>query len=76
MKRISLHIIFWLVYQLQDILLQYTWNMNDLTLDNQFWRAVATSFVVLPAKLMVVYYFLYRVVAETGQFKSQFMSGL
>ncbi len=70
MKRISLHIIFWLVYQLQDILLQYTWNMNDLTLDNQFWRAVATSFVVLPAKLMVVYYFLYRALPKLGNPKA------
>ena len=59
-KRIGLHIIFWLVYLLQDIMLQYTWNMNDLSLDNQFWRAVGTAFMSLPAKLLIVYYFIYR----------------
>ena len=64
MKRIGLHIIFWVVYLLQDIMLQYTWNMNDRSLDNQFWRAVGTAFISLPAKLLIVYYFLYRIIPK------------
>jgi two-component system, LytTR family, sensor kinase len=63
-KRTSLHIIFWSVYLLQDIMLQYTWNMNDRSLDNQFWRAVGTAFISLPAKLLIVYYFIYRIIPK------------
>lgn len=69
-KRIGLHIIFWLVYLLQDIMLQYTWNMNDMSLGNQFWRAVGTAFIVLPAKLIIVYYFIYRIVPRLGHTKT------
>ncbi|HET7003388.1 MAG TPA: hypothetical protein VFI33_18825, partial [Puia sp.] len=64
MKRIGLHIIFWFVYLLQDIMLQYTWNMNDHSLDNQFGRAVGTAFISLPAKLLIVYYFVYRIIPK------------
>ena len=45
-------------------MLQYTWNMNDLSLDNQFWRAVGTAFISLPAKLLIVYYFIYRIIPK------------
>jgi two-component system, LytTR family, sensor kinase len=69
MKRVGLHIIFWLVYLLQDIMLQYTWNMNDLSLGNQFWRAFGTAFIVLPAKLLIVYYFIYRIIPKLGNVK-------
>lgn len=70
MKRISLHIIFWVVYLSQDILLQYTWNMNDRSLDHQFWRAVGTALVALPAKLIIVYYFIYRALPKLGNIKT------
>jgi two-component system, LytTR family, sensor kinase len=43
-------------------MLQYTWNMNDHSLDNQFGRAVGTAFISLPAKLLIVYYFIYRII--------------
>ena len=45
-------------------MLQYTWNMNDRSLDNQFWRAVGTAFISLPAKLLIVYYFIYRIIPK------------
>ena len=45
-------------------MLQYTWNMNDRSLDNQFWRAVGTAFISLPAKLLIVYFFLYRIIPK------------
>jgi two-component system LytT family sensor kinase len=49
--------------------LQYTWNMNDLSLDNQFWRAFGTAFIVLPSKLIVVYFFIYKVLPKLGNVK-------
>jgi len=70
MKRFGIHLLFWFVYLLQDILLQYTWNMNDLSLEHQFWRAFGTAFIVLPAKLLVVYFFIWRVVPKMGNVKS------
>ncbi len=58
-----------MVYLLQDIMLQYTWNMNDQSLDNQFWRAVGTAFISLPAKLLIVYYFIYRIIPKFWNIK-------
>ena len=70
MKRVGLHILFWFVYLLQDIMLQYTWNMNDHSLDNQFGRAVGTAFISLPAKLLIVYYFIYRIIPKFWNVKA------
>ena len=51
-------------------MLQYTWNMNDHSLDNQFGRAVGTAFISLPAKLLIVYYFIYRIIPKFWNVKS------
>jgi two-component system, LytTR family, sensor kinase len=61
MKRWVLHGIFWLVYLVQDIFLHYTWMgtlMKDYSEREQFWMAIQTAMVVLPPKLLVVYYFI------------------
>jgi two-component system, LytTR family, sensor kinase len=44
--------------------------MNDLSLGNQFWRAFGTAFIVLPPKLLVVYYFIYKVLPKLGSVKT------
>ena len=51
-------------------MLQYTWNMNDHSLDNQFGRAVGTAFISLPAKLLIVYYFIYRIIPRFWNVKA------
>ena len=51
-------------------MLQYTWNMNDHSLDNQFARAVGTAFISLPAKLLIVYYFIYRIIPKFWNVKA------
>ncbi len=51
-------------------MLQYTWNMNDHSLDNQFGRAVGTAFISLPAKLLIVYYFIYRIIPKFWNVKT------
>jgi two-component system LytT family sensor kinase len=51
-------------------MLQYTWNMNDHSLDNQFGRAVGTAFISLPAKLLIVYYFIYRIIPKFWNIKT------
>jgi Putative regulator of cell autolysis len=61
MKRPVLHILFWLVYLVQDALLHYTWMapyMKDVTGGRQVMMAISTAFILLIPKLLVVYYFI------------------
>lgn len=63
MRRLSLHILFWAAYWLQDLLLQYTWMapyLNEMPHWKQVWLAIVTATSVLLPKIAVVYYFLYR----------------
>lgn len=63
MKRPALHLLFWVVYLFQDTLLHYTWMaplIKDVPDNRQYWLAVLTALVLLPPKLMVVYYFINR----------------
>ena len=69
MKRLSLHILFWTAYWLQDLLLQYTWMipyLNKTPHVQQLWLAVQTATAVLIPKMAVVYYFLYRATPKLG----------
>ena len=59
MKRPVLHILFWLVYLIQDSLLHFTWMVpfqKDVSVNRQVFFAIATAFAVLPPKLFIVYY--------------------
>lgn len=61
MKRPVLHIIFWLVYIVQDALLHFTWMapyMKNVTVSKQVLMAVSTAFILLLPKLLAVYYFI------------------
>lgn len=59
MKRPLLHGLFWFAYFLQDTFLHFTWmapalpNVPDST---QFMMAVKTALVLLPPKLLIVYF--------------------
>jgi two-component system, LytTR family, sensor kinase len=59
MRRILLHITFWVIYGLQDTLLAYTWvgpslkNVSDSTV---FWMSFADAFLVLIPKLIITYF--------------------
>src|SRR6187551_2209439 len=59
MKRPVLHILFWLVYLIQDSLLYFTWMIpfqKDVPVNRQIFFAIATAIAVLPPKLFIVYY--------------------
>jgi len=59
MKRPVLHILFWLVYLIQDSLLYFTWMIpfqKDVPVNRQVFFAIATAIAVLPPKLFIVYY--------------------
>ena len=56
-----MHILFWLVYLVQDALLHFTWMapyMKEVTGSSQVWMAISTAFILLPPKLLAVYYFI------------------
>ncbi|HEY0677024.1 MAG TPA: histidine kinase [Chitinophagaceae bacterium] len=61
MSRPVIHIIFWMVYLVQDTFLHFTWMgpiIKTVPEGQQFWMAVQTAFALLPAKLIIVYYFI------------------
>jgi len=61
MKRLSLHISFWLIYTLQDALMQYLWVNPVLTKipeNTQIWMAIVSAFVIDIPKLLLTYYIL------------------
>ena len=62
MKRIYLHIAFWLVYFAMDITVIYLWyapQFSKLTFSHQLMLAVANSSVSLIPKISFTYYLLY-----------------
>jgi two-component system, LytTR family, sensor kinase len=62
LKRISLHIAFWLVYLTEDITLIYLWDKDlnkGISTSHQLMMAVLNSLSSLIPKLLFVYYVLY-----------------
>ncbi len=64
LKRISLHIAFWLAYITQDVALIYLWNKDMLTglsisPGHQLMMTILNSLTSLISKLLFVYYALY-----------------
>jgi two-component system, LytTR family, sensor kinase len=61
MKRLALHVIFWLVYFIQDSSVNYTWMAPTFAHEPEWKRvgmAMLTTLIVLPSKLLLVYYFI------------------
>jgi hypothetical protein len=61
MKRPVLHLCFWLVYLAYDTLLHYTWMgtfVQDVSEGRQLLMAITTAFLLLPIKLLLVYYII------------------
>ena len=62
LKRISLHIAFWLVYMTEDVTLIYLWDKDRLarfSTSHQLMLAVCNSMTSLIPKLLFIYYVLY-----------------
>ncbi len=62
MKRVLLHIAFWIAYLVQDALLQFLWVEPSLTAvpeKKQLWMAFETSLLSLFPKLIFSYYVMY-----------------
>ena len=62
LKRISLHIGFWLAYMVQDVTLIYLWDKSMLTrfsISHQLLLAILNSITSLIPKLIFTYYVLY-----------------
>lgn len=62
MKRILLHVAFWLVYVVQDILLVFTWvgpSLGDMPDDQLLFIALQDVLIMLIPKLLLTYFILY-----------------
>ncbi|MGZ5135904.1 MAG: hypothetical protein ACXWCG_12175, partial [Flavitalea sp.] len=60
--RIVLHIAFWLVYLLEDTLLEYFWirdSFPDLTELERFLKGMHSNLALLPSKLLFVYFLIF-----------------
>ncbi|HEV8082205.1 MAG TPA: histidine kinase [Chitinophagaceae bacterium] len=69
MKRVSLHIIFWLVYLFQDVLLIYFLNTTRFNLSPRvdLVLAIENCFVILLPKLFFTYFMLYITLDKIGK---------
>src|SRR5688572_10568667 len=74
MKRVLLHIAFWLAYTLQDILLMFVWvepTMHGTPENEQFVKATLAVLATLVPKCLLTYYILYVSIrdVQTGRKK-------
>jgi len=74
MKRVLLHSAFWLVYLLQDTVLELVWvgpALKDIPENVQFWMAFKAAIAALFPKLLFTYFILYAAIKEIikGQVK-------
>lgn len=72
MKRYKLHIIFWLVYALQDIVLQVSYMqrfLNDVPVQHQLLLGFKTVSLILLIKIPIAYFALYRTLPQVLQTK-------
>jgi two-component system, LytTR family, sensor kinase len=79
MKRPVLHIIFWLTYCVQDILVQYAFMrpiLNDVPVGKQFVMAIELEFIYLPLKLLVAYFAMYVTLPSVLNEKRRIVSTL
>lgn len=63
MKRPALHLLFWFVYMVQDASMHYTWMeplLPNVPQAQQIPMAIKVMLLVLPGKLLLVYYFILR----------------
>ena len=59
--RIVLHVVFWLVYLLEDTFLEYFWirdSFPDLTESQRFLKGLHSNLSLLPSKLLFVYFLI------------------
>ena len=71
--RLLLHIAFWLVYLLEDTLLEYVWirdSFKDLDEIGLFMKALHGNFALLPVKMIFVYFVIYAAI-ENGLQKNK-----
>ncbi|HUP14166.1 MAG TPA: hypothetical protein VM187_18220, partial [Niastella sp.] len=67
MRRILLHSIFWLVYLLQDTVLEFVWvgpALKAVPESVQFWMAFKAAIAAVLSKLLFTYFALYVAIKQ------------
>lgn len=65
--RVVLHILFWLVYLFEDTLLEYFWiqsSFPELSPLERFLKGLHANIALLPAKLLLVYFIIFRSIEQ------------
>lgn len=79
MKRLMLHIAFWVAYTLQDTVLMFAWvapSVTHMSENTQLWKAFLAVLSTLPPKCLLTYYILYVSIkdVQTGRKKMWLIS--
>ncbi|HEY0677705.1 MAG TPA: histidine kinase [Chitinophagaceae bacterium] len=67
MRRILLHILFWIVYLIQDTILAYSWHglkLGNLPTNEKVFMAIFHCLVILVPKLFFTYFILYVILPK------------
>jgi two-component system, LytTR family, sensor kinase len=67
MKRVLLHSTFWLIYLLQDTVLEFVWvgpALKDIPDNIQFWMAFKAAIAAVLPKLLFTYFVLYVAIRQ------------
>ena len=67
MKRVLLHVLFWVAYTLQDALMEYTWTASQqvgITENTRLLMAMHAALAATLPKLILTYYILYAVIPQ------------
>ncbi|OQP53613.1 sensor histidine kinase [Niastella populi] len=70
MKRVLLHSTFWLVYLLQDTVLEFVWMgpaLKNIPENVQFWLAFKAAVAAVVPKMLFTYYVLYVAIKQVIQ---------
>lgn len=65
MKRVALHIIFWVLYALQDTVMLFTWyrpTLHNYSNPELFGVSAIACLVYISLKLVIIYYLMYSVI--------------
>jgi len=74
LKRVLLHVAFWLVYMAEDVTLIYLWDKDRLarfSTSHQLMLAVCNSMTSLIPKLLFIYYVLYYILPKLLNTKAE-----
>lgn len=72
-KRLLLHVLFWIVYLIDDTAIEYAWARSSITTGSNWdviWLSLKSDLALLPVKILFTYFVLY-VIIDRGLIKNK-----